>query len=118
MFLTTLISFFFFFNDTATTEIYTLSLHDALPIYWILGMASGTHHGPGHSDYARHDLRRFLHAGNRLATGVGGDVDHCAGPARRRTRCGGGRDPERAARRPAPRHLRTARLAQAREPPP
>src|SRR2546430_9227533 len=28
------ICFFFFFNDTATTEIYTLSLHDALPIYW------------------------------------------------------------------------------------
>src|SRR4051794_41664641 len=26
-------SIFFFFNDTATTEIYTLSLHDALPIY-------------------------------------------------------------------------------------
>src|ERR1041385_9538515 len=26
--------FFFFFNDTATTEIYTLSLHDALPIWW------------------------------------------------------------------------------------
>src|SRR3712207_8962205 len=26
--------FFFFFNDTATTEIYTLSLHDALPIYY------------------------------------------------------------------------------------
>src|ERR1035438_7399461 len=24
----------FFFNDTATTEIYTLSLHDALPISW------------------------------------------------------------------------------------
>src|SRR2546428_3472926 len=32
--------FFFFFNDTATTEIYTLSLHDALPIFrfatWVL----------------------------------------------------------------------------------
>src|SRR5260221_12147665 len=31
---------FFFFNDTATTEIYTLSLHDALPISkptWLLG---------------------------------------------------------------------------------
>src|SRR2546427_12966376 len=28
----TLVSCFFFFNDTATTEIYTLSLHDALPI--------------------------------------------------------------------------------------
>src|SRR3712207_6861021 len=27
--------FVFFFNDTATTEIYTLSLHDALPIYSI-----------------------------------------------------------------------------------
>src|SRR5258708_38224275 len=27
--------FFFFFNDTATTEIYTLSLHDALPIFMV-----------------------------------------------------------------------------------
>src|SRR2546427_8756561 len=27
------VALFFFFNDTATTEIYTLSLHDALPIY-------------------------------------------------------------------------------------
>src|SRR5260221_5988682 len=32
--------FFFFFNDTATTEIYTLSLHDALPIYSISGSFS------------------------------------------------------------------------------
>src|SRR2546429_4113553 len=31
----TFFCFFFFFNDTATTEIYTLSLHDALPILWI-----------------------------------------------------------------------------------
>src|SRR5258705_11976119 len=30
-------SFFFFFNDTATTEIYTLSLHDALPIFPCVG---------------------------------------------------------------------------------
>src|SRR5258705_10040838 len=30
------ISVFFFFNDTATTEIYTLSLHDALPICHLL----------------------------------------------------------------------------------
>src|SRR5215813_14585680 len=30
-------NFFFFFNDTATTEIYTLSLHDALPIFLGLG---------------------------------------------------------------------------------
>src|SRR2546430_9352654 len=32
MICTLYISLFFFFNDTATTEIYTLSLHDALPI--------------------------------------------------------------------------------------
>src|SRR2546429_6634916 len=30
----------FFFNDTATTEIYTLSLHDALPIYYHVGFLS------------------------------------------------------------------------------
>src|SRR3712207_9242522 len=28
---------FFFFNETATTEIYTLSLHDALPIFTVAG---------------------------------------------------------------------------------
>src|SRR3712207_9284050 len=31
--MTRVVVFFFFFNDTATTEIYTLSLHDALPIF-------------------------------------------------------------------------------------
>src|SRR2546430_16740518 len=31
-------SVFFFFNDTATTEIYTLSLHDALPILSLDGL--------------------------------------------------------------------------------
>src|SRR5438132_11212245 len=35
MFHVSFLLFFFFFNDTATTEIYTLSLHDALPIYRI-----------------------------------------------------------------------------------
>src|ERR1039457_7659584 len=38
-----LCSFFFFFNDTATTEIYTLSLHDALPIF-----------NPRHDTWAKH----------------------------------------------------------------
>src|SRR2546427_8702456 len=32
---------FFFFNDTATTEIYTLSLHDALPIWIVFGELDG-----------------------------------------------------------------------------
>src|SRR3712207_834857 len=42
--------FFFFFNDTATTEIYTLSLHDALPIFVIHDVpANSTVVGnPGH----------------------------------------------------------------------
>src|SRR2546422_6873178 len=35
--LTVTSSIFFFFNDTATTEIYTLSLHDALPIFAMAG---------------------------------------------------------------------------------
>src|SRR3990172_5767362 len=33
----------FFFNDTATTEIYTLSLHDALPILYRGGFSRGLH---------------------------------------------------------------------------
>src|SRR6266480_2929308 len=41
-------AFFFFFNDTATTEIYTLSLHDALPIPM------------GHSLLARKTLDRLM----------------------------------------------------------
>src|SRR5256885_7533110 len=36
---------FFFFNDTATTEIYTLSLHDALPISTARGRARRQHRG-------------------------------------------------------------------------
>src|SRR5258708_11215444 len=35
---------FFFFNDTATTEIYTLSLHDALPIYGLTGLPAAFEH--------------------------------------------------------------------------
>src|SRR3712207_7497015 len=35
---------FFFFNDTATTEIYTLSLHDALPIWMRYFVVTSKHH--------------------------------------------------------------------------
>src|SRR2546427_9413726 len=45
MILCVLLFVFFFFNDTATTEIYTLSLHDALPI----STAGGTRATPGRS---------------------------------------------------------------------
>src|SRR3712207_7865305 len=42
-------SFIFFFNDTATTEIYTLSLHDALPISYQEGAqkTSAARNSPG-----------------------------------------------------------------------
>src|SRR5438874_3767123 len=52
--------FFFFFNDTATTEIYTLSLHDALPIF-----------GPGFfDDFAEIHHGHFVRhiAGDRKST--------------------------------------------------
>src|SRR3712207_5199051 len=46
-----------FFNDTATTEIYTLSLHDALPIFIVLGgsdwwKSMGTEKSPGPKIYS------------------------------------------------------------------
>src|SRR5256885_6212832 len=51
--------FFFFFNDTATTEIYTLSLHDALPISTLMNIlgcldrpSEGSYHFQG-QDVAR-----------------------------------------------------------------
>src|SRR2546422_7702565 len=50
------LSLFFFFNDTATTEIYTLSLHDALPIYRRSGSRGG-------------GLRRVLGRGGRPLRG-------------------------------------------------
>src|SRR2546426_6034155 len=58
-------SFFFFFNDTATTEIYTLSLHDALPI--CLGE-------PARHDFVvehhRHALEAADQRGQPLALGL------------------------------------------------
>src|SRR2546429_6010286 len=49
--------FFFFFNDTATTEIYTLSLHDALPILTLtLPSSTLTVHLPAPSMSKRYEL--------------------------------------------------------------
>src|SRR3712207_8866103 len=47
----------FFFNDTATTEIYTLSLHDALPIYVLQQGPQPVHRAPP-GQRQRHLLRR------------------------------------------------------------
>src|SRR2546429_8706227 len=51
---------FFFFNDTATTEIYTLSLHDALPIYCRkFSYASRNQQRKAHATGARGHVRRW-----------------------------------------------------------
>src|SRR3712207_7734829 len=47
---------FFFFNDTATTEIYTLSLHDALPIFTYLA-PKATIEGKGTFENVRFEAR-------------------------------------------------------------
>src|SRR3712207_7640231 len=58
-------SSFFFFNDTATTEIYTLSLHDALPIY------RPRPHGQGFPDVPDQLLAPFVHADPRHRRVIG-----------------------------------------------
>src|SRR3989475_13186796 len=55
----------FFFNDTATTEIYTLSLHDALPISRRASAPSSDGDGP-----ARPALAQGLRRGGRVHRGV------------------------------------------------
>src|SRR3712207_7635173 len=66
-------SLFFFFNDTATTEIYTLSLHDALPI---------SHTQP---DGRRHLARRDTDVPPALAVrGLGHHTDRAEGEEPRR----------------------------------
>src|SRR2546430_6103693 len=65
---------FFFFNDTATTEIYTLSLHDALPISG-RGSRGRTATGSGEAG-AGAASRLVSGAGRRLASGA------TAGPER------------------------------------
>src|SRR5437588_3562587 len=59
------VSFFFFCNDTATTEIYTLSLHDALPISDVCVSRAGENPRPfrvshrSANDVQLHALRRL-----------------------------------------------------------
>src|SRR2546426_6731336 len=52
-----MLSHLFFFNDTATTEIYTLSLHDALPISLVRTVGLGlAYPGSGPADSSRNDV--------------------------------------------------------------
>src|SRR2546426_9227137 len=63
---------FFFFNDTATTEIYTLSLHDALPILRgsaPRGARALTRAGPAGYTHTKYSVRA---GGRSLYTGIEG----------------------------------------------
>src|SRR3712207_7990917 len=79
---------FFFFNDTATTEIYTLSLHDALPIL----------QAPRQAGITRQDLSKRLDLGREIVL-----VDNAACPHLRQQRVLRGE-------RPAPRDRKSTRL--------
>src|SRR3712207_6951419 len=63
---------FFFFNDTATTEIYTLSLHDALPIY---NGARGRHRKDRPGDLSR-GRTHYLHHHPHEPVGRSGSLKH------------------------------------------
>src|SRR3712207_6681019 len=69
------LSYFFFFNDTATTEIYTLSLHVALPIYLLLLVGAleveGAAIGAG-VDLALSEIEDLVAAGDFLVEGLVG----------------------------------------------
>src|SRR5215208_8066687 len=56
---------FFFFNDTATTEIYTLSLHDALPIS---AVDRGRDERAQHPAEQHRDATRLVEGGDRKST--------------------------------------------------
>ena len=53
----------FLFNDTATTEIYTLSLHDALPICEVTIMSDGP---SGYSHFSTHQEHPLKYAKDRM----------------------------------------------------
>src|SRR2546430_16192246 len=72
---------FFFFNDTATTEIYTLSLHDALPILHVAVCPHGArgrelggeqHRGPDDAMKTRDPLAHHVEIGRPQAVVAGG----------------------------------------------
>src|SRR3989454_9773623 len=94
--LRSLSSSFFFFNDTATTEIYTLSLHDALPISGHPRRRPGHAHPKGVRDSRSADAKR--------RRGREPNAPHRAGLGRR---LGGARQPPRRPREPPPQQDRS-----------
>src|SRR5215475_10777965 len=85
------LAFFFFFNDTATTEIYTLSLHDALPIRAIADSKTPSRWLPVRSVTTTKRNSSGSRSGARLVQG--------AGPSGLAASMGAGAAPGRTARR-------------------
>src|SRR5256886_17570429 len=109
MFMLLVCSFFFFFNDTATTEIYTLSLHDALPIFQLSARRrrEGSHRD---RDAPRLEAKRrdpLVRPPHRQSPQPGRAWHHAAGDRRAVPKL-----PHRA----APRHPRASRRALGRGP--
>src|SRR2546430_15081155 len=110
----------FFFNDTATTEIYTLSLHDALPISRELRPAlepdgGGAAHRTAAPDWAD---ARGTHRESRRRRDDRGVHPPPARPQDQAVRAGGGRagpDPRRVRRRAYVRGPARGRVARLRE---
>src|SRR2546430_576221 len=116
-------SYFFFFNDTATTEIYTLSLHDALPISRtgaVVPVARAPHglrrvrgqcrrgaRASGRARRVRHATARQRHRPRRAARAASRGRGHGIDRARRGERAHG--DLFRRARRRYPRQSRRVR---------
>ena len=83
---------FFFFNDTATTEIYTLSLHDALPIYATGARYSGaltTGEGTTLAGTINLGARGAYLAATNIAGGIQGSALHKVGQGDLQLRGGG-----------------------------
>src|SRR5438876_3785493 len=60
----------FFFNDTATTEIYTLSLHDALPICYMLETPRILQYSPLQTAVTIREVRTISRKGRSNAIGI------------------------------------------------
>src|SRR5438309_10001249 len=90
--LTTFIFSFFFFNATATTEIYTLSLHDALPIYIVAVPRRADGHGRRGARIPPHQAPPRA-GSDEGQGGLCGEVRGVPPPRR-----AGGHEPERRAR--------------------
>src|SRR5258708_35872612 len=105
---------FFFFNDTATTEIYPLSLHDALPIHLSLARHDDAHEIVGLGARLEGRVRKITHGQRLHELGIAPAVHAVTARAVLRVDHGGAHPPAQRPHPPPPaaqppRHPRTPR---------